>query len=195
MCRTCFFFCRSSQSSSYIRWKQVSSPGTMWGTSFSVLNWWWKWLVSVPSGEFSVRLCATAGLWEHVWPIQAEGPAEPVWKTTVLKNFLVESILVWYCDVCVVFMLCCVVLYCVASLVYVVRLKPIFSLWFLERHKHKRFLHLRFNFSWQLRFWSWVFICSDIALQGVWGHKGCREHRRQLDRPGAPILTRNRGYG
>ncbi len=44
-----------------------------------------------------------------------------------------------------------------------------------------------FNLSWQLRFRSCVFICDDIALQGVWGHKGCREHRRQLDWRGAPI--------
>ena len=88
------------------------------------------------------------------------------------------------CLCCVV--LCCIVLYCVASLVYLVRLKPIFSLWFLERNQHIRFLHLRFNFSWQLRFWSCVFICDDIALQAA----RCLRTQRMSRAPPATGLTR-----
>ena len=61
------------------------------------------------------------------------------------------------CLCCVVFVLvlslCCVDLLCfvvlyynyVASLVYVVRLKQMFALWFLERNEHKRFLHFCFQ--------------------------------------------------
>ena len=179
-------FCRSSQSSSYIRWKQVSSPGTMWGTSFSVLNWWWKWLVSVPSGEFSVRLCATAGLWEHVWPIQAEGLAEPVWKIKqqFSKNFLVESILVWYCDVCVVFMLCCVVLYCVASLVYVVRLKSIFFLVVSWKKSTYTISPLAFQF-----FLATSFLKLRVHM---WWHSSarCLRTQRMSRAPPATGLTR-----
>ena len=64
------------------------------------LNWWWKWVLSVPSNEFSVRLRATAGLWEHVWPIQAEGAAEPFWKLSFQR--------VHTCTYCIVMCLCCV---------------------------------------------------------------------------------------